>query len=96
MLPQGTTVTFDTNTIDKAARPERHPKDPLRSDYDKVNAALKSGYLRGFVSETVITLEGVQRSDRARVFGSTHLAPQRAAPEVNQDGMEVHQITLKG
>jgi type I restriction enzyme M protein len=47
--------TFDTNTIDKAVRPERHPKDPLRSDFDKVNAALKSGLLGAFVSEIVIS-----------------------------------------
>jgi hypothetical protein len=30
MLPHGTTVTFDTNTLDKAARPERHPNDSLQ------------------------------------------------------------------
>lgn len=40
-------VTFDTNTIDKAARPERSPKDPDQSLYLKVHDALKCGVFRG-------------------------------------------------
>ena len=43
-------VTFDTHTLDNAARPGRHPKDPNQGDYVKVNGALPAekpmGYFR--------------------------------------------------
>jgi hypothetical protein len=39
MLPPGTTVTFDTNTIDKAVWPERHPRDPAQADFQKLHEA---------------------------------------------------------
>jgi hypothetical protein len=77
MLPPGTTVTFDTNTLDKAARPERHPKDPARADFQKVHEALKTGRLRGYFSQTLVTLEGIEKKDRPEVFGSTRLETQR-------------------
>lgn len=95
MLPLGTSVTFDTNTLDKAARPERHPKDPAQANFQKVHEALRTGRLRGFVSETVVTLEGIKRADRARVFGSTYLAARHTEPEVQPDGMVVHRVNLE-
>jgi hypothetical protein len=60
--------------IDKAARPERHPKDPDRPKFLIVHEALKKGKLQGFVCDTIITLEGIQNKDRAAVFGSTTLS----------------------
>jgi len=36
-------VTFDTNTLDKVARPERFPKDPLRPDFIKLHEAAVAG-----------------------------------------------------
>lgn len=66
-------VTFDTNTIDKAARPGRFPKDPGHADFAKVNAALAAGKLSGYFSETIISMEGIQNKDRALVFNSTRL-----------------------
>jgi hypothetical protein len=95
MLAHGTSITFDTNTLDKAARPERHPKDAARADFQKVHEALKTARLRGFVCETVITLEGIQRADRAKVFGSTYLASRHSEPQVQDDGRVVHAINLQ-
>jgi hypothetical protein len=69
----GMRITFDTNTLDKVSRPERSPKDPLQPEYLKISAALRAGTFRGHFSETIITLEGVQRDDRATVFESTRL-----------------------
>jgi hypothetical protein len=66
-------VTFDTNTVDKAVRPERSPKDSDQPLYFKVHEALKCGLIRGFVCETIVTLEGIQNTDRVTVFGSTTL-----------------------
>ncbi len=81
MLPYGTTVTFDTNTLDKAARPERHPHDPARADFHKVHDALKSGRLKGFFSETLATLEAIDNKDRIDVLGSTRLESQSSSPD---------------
>jgi hypothetical protein len=95
VLPNGTSITFDTNTLDKACRPERHPKDPARADFETVHQALRAGQLRGFFCETAATLEGIQRADRASVFGTTYVATRHHEPEVQPDGAIVHRIDLE-
>ncbi len=55
-------VTFDTNALDKAVRPGRHPKDPNQPLFQKVHEALKSTVIEGFVCETMITLEGIPKN----------------------------------
>ncbi len=67
------TVTFDTNSLDKACRPKLFPKDHDQSKSAKVHAAIKAGDVAGHFSETIITLEGIQTKDRANVFNSTYL-----------------------
>ena len=62
------TVTFDTNTIEKASR-----QDDEQANFARVRAAIKAGDVVGHFSETIITLEGIQRKDRANVFNSTYL-----------------------
>jgi hypothetical protein len=66
-------VTFDSNTLDKVVRPNRFPKDPDQPDFHKVHQALREGKVQGFFSETIITLEGIQKKDRVSVFSSTQL-----------------------
>jgi hypothetical protein len=81
MLPYGTTVTFDSNALDKAARPDRHPKDAARADFHRVNDGLKAGRLKGFFSETLATLEGIENKDRMDVLGSTRLESRSSSPD---------------
>ncbi len=69
-------VTFDTNSLDKACRPERFPKDSHQSLFQTVNAALKSKRIDGFYSVTLLTLEAIQRKDRAAVHASTRVQRQ--------------------
>ena len=69
-------ATFDSNTLDRAARPERHPKDPRQPDFIKVHDAIKAGMVTGYFSETLVTLEGIENKDRVGVLGSTKLAQQ--------------------
>src|ERR1700686_4730855 len=52
-------VMFDSNTLDRAARPERFPKDPRQAEYIKVHDALAAGTLKGYFSETLVTLEAI-------------------------------------
>jgi len=62
-------VTFDTNAFDKVVRPSVYAKDPNYPDFVTVHNALKRGDLLGFVSDTIITLEGIGKDQRAVVFG---------------------------
>ena len=87
-------VTFDTNTLDKAVRPERFPKDPCRPDYIKVHQAVVAGQIEGFLSETIMTLEGIQRVDRAPVFNSTRLRQEPERVSVDDEGTTTSGLTL--
>jgi hypothetical protein len=72
-------VTFDSNTLDKAARPPRFPKDPDQAAYTRVYDALSTGRLKGYFSETHVTLEGIKNVDRVKVLGSTRLDQQSSS-----------------
>ena len=87
-------VTFDTNTLDRAVRPERFPKDVRQTEYIKVHQGLISGSIEGFFCETVVTCEGIQKNDRAEVFGSTTLTSRREHIQ-NQAGEDVIKLNLK-
>src|SRR5438105_4461013 len=67
------TVTFDTNTLDRAVRPERFPKDPRQPEYLRVRDALACGAIGGFFCETLVIIEGVQKRDRAEVLANTRI-----------------------
>lgn len=67
-------VTFDTNVLDLACRPERFPKDPRQPSLGRVHDALKNGEIEGFYSVTMLTIEGVMKRDRAQVYGNTRIA----------------------
>lgn len=76
-------VTFDTNTLDRAARPKRFPKDPRQAEYVKVHDALAAGTITGYFSETLVTLEGIENKDRVEVLGSTRLESKMRATDEN-------------
>ncbi len=76
-------VMFDTNTLDRAARPERFPKDPRQAEYIRVRDALSAGTLKGYFSETVVTLEAVENKDRIDVLGSTRIESETRATGEN-------------
>lgn len=66
-------VTFDTNVLDLACRPERFSKNPLQPQMLRVNEALQSGEIKGFYSVTMLTIEGIMKADRAAVYQGTRL-----------------------
>jgi hypothetical protein len=93
-------VTFDTNTIDRAVRPERFPKDSRPNEYIRVRDALADGRIRGYIRDTLFTLEGMEKVDRAEVYGGTTLVSSRSQTTVQtadgpqtaiQINMKVHQ-----
>jgi hypothetical protein len=70
-------VTFDSNVLDYACRPERYPKDVRQPRLQKVRDALSAGIIAGFYSITMLTIEGIMCKDRAEVFESTTIRPER-------------------
>jgi len=87
-------VTFDTNTVDRVVRPARFPKDPRQPEYLKLHQAIVSSVIEPYFSETIITIEGVQRIDRAAVANSTRLESTRAEPYQTDDGTLVVPVTF--
>lgn len=83
-------VTFDTNTFDKAVRPQVYVKDPDHGNFVKVQEAVKDGRIAGFLCDVIVTLEGIKVDDRAEVFGSTTLATNIA-----EEGPEIIRVNLR-
>lgn len=61
-------VTFDSNAWQPVVRPDKFPKDPRNADFVKIQQAVRSGAVTGYIVETAVTLEAIQKSDRARYF----------------------------
>ena len=80
-------VTFDTNVLDKACRPERHPKDFQQPLMQRIHDALANGEIEGFYSGTMLTIEGIMKKDRAKVFAGTRIVarPERTKITRNAD-----------
>ena len=61
-------VTFDSNVWRVVASPEIFPKDPSISAFNIIIDSIKNGRLTGCLSETVFTLEAIQKADRRKFF----------------------------
>jgi hypothetical protein len=62
------TVTFDTNTLAAVVSPEdaQLGNGPFGAT---VRAAMQAGRVRGFFSETLVTVEGIKNTERSDVLG---------------------------
>ena len=83
--PCGTTsltVTFDTNTLASVVAPETAQRGTGASGAN-VAAAVRAGRIRGFFSETVITLEGIKNVDRADILGRTRMVSDASSTSKN-------------
>jgi len=59
-------VTFDSNVWRKIASPMNFPKDPEQKINEKLNLLVKQGQIKGYLSETIFTLEAIKRIDRKK------------------------------
>lgn len=59
-------VTFDTNAWTKIIR----LNDNSKKEYLKINQALKNGIIKGFICETVVTLEAIPKDKRLDYFAN--------------------------
>lgn len=64
-------VTFDSNSWQPIVLPDKFPKDPRCSNFLKIQASARDGRIRGYISETVATLEGIKKIDRASYFSGS-------------------------
>jgi hypothetical protein len=87
-------VTFDTNTLDSVARPERYPKDPHHAEFVKVHDAVVAGTLKGHFSETIFTLEGIENKDRPGILGGTRVKEQKTETIDEATGQETINIKM--
>ena len=61
-------VTFDSNVYRPVVDPSKFPNDPLRPHFEAIHRAVKRGTVIGLLCETISTLEGIRRDDRAGYF----------------------------
>lgn len=61
-------ITFDSNAYRKVVDPSQFPKDEHHAELSAIHTALRNGRIKGFLSETLATLEGVQNSQRGQYF----------------------------
>lgn len=78
-------VTFDSNVWRPAGDPTRFPNDPMHASFTKIYGALHGGQLKGYLSETVFTLEGIARTDR-KILLSAYKPKVYISDETHTDG----------
>jgi hypothetical protein len=88
-------VTFDTNTIDPAVRPSPSSRDPRLPEFQKINRALLDRAIEGAFCDTLITIEGINRVDRAAVFRSTRIVTRQDSwSSASEDGITPIRLEL--
>ncbi len=65
-------VTFDTNSLWSVTSPDTAQR-ATGAEGAVIRKAIQEERIRGFFSETVLTLEGIQRKDRADTLGRTRV-----------------------
>jgi hypothetical protein len=71
-------VTFDSNAYRQVVNP-CSARDASSDDLRKISGALKAGRVRGYLSETILTLEGIENKDRVQVLGGTRVVSRTQA-----------------
>ena len=64
-------VTFDTNVFKRFIDLEESSE---KIYYEKILAVIKSETIKGYFSDTFVTLEGVIRNQRVEIFGSRKIS----------------------
>jgi len=59
-------VTFDTQVWNRMVFPERYLNSPNYAALVKINNAIRSGLVRGFICESFGTLEAIKKTERAK------------------------------
>ncbi|MCC0016338.1 MAG: hypothetical protein H6878_08720 [Rhodobiaceae bacterium] len=89
-------VLFDTNCWQQVVRPQQFPKAPHHAALLALNAALKAGTIKGFISETVATLEAIRRGGRYSYLEARAEDAIKIEERVNDDGSVGFRVTIGG
>jgi hypothetical protein len=91
-------VTFDHNTYEFVVSPEKawqFTETKTKKAYNKINAAIKSGFITPFISETILTIETINKEDRKRVLASKDRIVSNVISEQSFDNRCINSITVK-
>jgi hypothetical protein len=76
------TVTFDTNTLNSVIFPNEAQRN-TSEDGRAINSAIKVGQVRGFFSETLITIEGIPKKERTETLGKNRVVTSASTTSKN-------------
>ncbi|MBK8226539.1 MAG: hypothetical protein IPK70_05130 [Flavobacteriales bacterium] len=85
-------VTFDSNTWQQVASPVDYVGKPFHAEFVTIRKALDDGRLEAYLSETIFTLEAIEKTDRKAFFGTSKLRSS-STEEVVGDTVKIN-LTL--
>lgn len=87
-------VTFDTNVWIRMVFPERYVSSPTYLSLRKIKNAIRSGQVRGFISEGFGTVEAVRRKNRAK-FHAQNVPKVEVTNKLHGNGLNCMTIEIK-
>jgi hypothetical protein len=87
-------VTFDTNVWNRMVFPERYVNSPNYLSLGKIKNAIRSGQVRGFISEGFATVEAVRRENRAK-FHAQNVPKVEVTNKSHGNGLNCMTIEIK-
>jgi len=87
-------VTFDTNVWNRMVFPERYVNSPNYLSLGKIKNAIRSGQVRGFISEGFATVEAVRRENRAK-FHAQNVPKVEVTNKSHGNGLNYMTIEIK-
>jgi hypothetical protein len=76
-------VTFDTNTLSGVVDPDQRADEADHAAYQEVHAAVRTGQIRGFFSEVVVTVDAIGRKAKAEVLGAARFVSETTSTGPN-------------
>ncbi len=62
------TITFDSNVFPKVVNPDKHPNEQSILSFKRINSSIRNGYAKGFLAETIFTLDAINKKNRLQFF----------------------------
>ncbi|MGM3306811.1 hypothetical protein ACSQ6I_12725 [Anabaena sp. WFMT] len=62
------TITFDSNVFPKVVNPDKYPNEESVLSFKRINSSIRNGYAKGFLAETIFTLDAINKKNRLQFF----------------------------
>jgi len=88
-------VTFDSNVWQQIVSPTDYLNDGDAANFEKINKAIKSNVLAGYISDVIFTIEAIKKDFR-QIFINTYEPTIETviADRLSEDGMHIVNITI--